>query len=151
MKKLLVLLFIPAMLWAQRTPAFDDGKIFKDTVGTKIKAIKAVGYKTTTVDTTIGLNTIDWNKNTLAIQTRDTATFLIYVQYSLNDSTWTTESLIDSLQTQDSAGTVKTVDMSSRVLGIPWMRFILKADVNSFSWSDLSRKMWTVGILRRPY
>lgn len=82
-------------------------------------------YAVTTNDTTDSFDLRNYKTPYLTIQTQDSAVFNLKYQLSTDNSHWGVLTLYDSLVTASNTGNVKSWDLSSVILGSPWVRFSL--------------------------
>ena len=127
MKKLLFLMLFPVLAFAQIHPFQTERNVagyFQTNNGT---AIKGRAYATALGDTTQILSLVDHKTVYVNVQSLDSAT--IRISYALSDdaANWTAFTLKDSLATATNTGSLKTIDLTSTLLGARYVRFLFSA------------------------
>lgn len=127
MKTLLLLLF-PVVLLAQTRPVDSPRNQTQFLKTNNAVTINARSFTSSTSDTTEVLNTVDQKTLYLNVQADDTTTVLIYYALSVDGTTFTSYTLKDSLSAKPANATssVKSVDLTSTILGARYVKYILK-------------------------
>lgn len=83
-------------------------------------------YGSGTTDTTETIRCAPWNNTFITLSTKDSISLHLKYQLSVDGQTWGVLTTLDSLSTLTGAGpAVKTVSLSSTILGAPYVRFVL--------------------------
>lgn len=135
MKRLLFLLLLPILVYGQ-TNKSDYFYTNNGAGGSYTTKISARAYTGTTDDTTGAIGTQDYGTFQFTLSTLDSATILIYYQLSQNGTSWSTRTLLDSLNSGTQATGFKTLDFTGYVLGAWFVRF-------EFVFSVLARPVGT--------
>lgn len=135
MKKILYLLLFPILVFGQ-TNRSDYFYTNNGAGGGYTTKISARAYTATTDDTTSAIGTQDYGTFQFTLSSLDSATILIYYQLSQNGTSWSTRTLLDSLNSGSQGTGFITKDFTGYVLGAWFVRF-------EFVFSILARPVGT--------
>lgn len=122
MKKLFLIFLFPALLLGQSTI---NANRFKLRGGSPILNRS---YRIPMHDTTGWLDNLQYKKLWFNVQSSDTARFLFSYQVGNDTTYFTPATALDSLVTTSTIGDAKTLDVTSKVGGFQFIRFIIKND-----------------------
>ncbi len=123
MKKLLFLLLLPLLAFAQQPRPFGPDKNASDFFLTnKGTAIRAKAFTSATSDTTEVLRLVDFKTAYFNVQVQDSATVLIYYALSDDGSNFPTFTLKDSLTNSSTGSGFKSLDLTATTLGARYLK-----------------------------
>ncbi len=124
MKKIFVLMFVLSAVAFGQTSNASDAIVRKDTNGVYRAVLLNRTYRSTTLDTSIVYQAVDWKNIFVTVQSKDSARCRISYQLSADGTTWGVATTKDSLSTTSSVGDLKTVNITDQILGSPYFRLI---------------------------
>jgi hypothetical protein len=112
----------------------DWGVFYKVATGpAAVSAIQGRTLTTSSSDTTRPVPCVDYTTFYVALQVADTATILVYYSVSVDDSTYTPYTLIDSLSVQAATGGFKSINMTTTLGGMKSVKFRFDGSGKAFA------------------
>ena len=156
MKKFLFLFLFPVMLQAQTVggPVADAkgnfrGYFLRDM--TQLSGqLQDISVADTTSDTTEAIDMTAYKTLFLNMSAADSVDMQAYYQVSLDKSTWSTAVLIDSCVSSTNATIFASKDVTSTVLGYPFVRFIFVQSEDVTVTGAVDPK-YSAGFLKKKY
>lgn len=131
MKKLIFALFLLPIVAFSQSVNKSENILRKDSTSVNKSKTSIINrtYTSSTIDTSVVYNAVDWKNIYVAVQSKDSARIHIKYQLSSDGSTFGLLTTKDSLSTTQAAGDLKTVDLTSTILGSPYFRLIFDCTV----------------------
>lgn len=124
MKKIFVLLFVLSAVAFGQASNVSELVVRKDTNGVYGAVLSNRTYRSTTLDTSIVYQAVDWKNVFVTVQSKDSARCRISYQLSADGTTWGVATTKDSLSTVTATGDLKSVNITDQILGSPYFRLI---------------------------
>ena len=144
MKKLFfIVLLMPLVALSQVSNKFEN-IVRKDTNGV-VKAVLANRtYTSSTLDTSAIYQAVDWKNIWVTVASTDSARCTVKYQLSVDGTNWGVATTKDSLSTAVATGDVKSIDITSVILGVPYFRLIFDFTTAGVAQGTTSAKYWAI-------
>ena len=144
MKNLLFVLFLLPAVALSQVSNKSETIIRKDTNGVYRASLADRAYTSSTLDTSIIYQAVDWKNVWVTVASTDSARCTVKYQLSVDGTNWGSATTKDSLSTAVATGDVKSIDLTSVILGAPYFRLIFDFTTAGVAQGTTSNKYWAI-------